>query len=67
MDAMFYLQFVRCAHEGTRRIRDSMAELKLPAPEFKQKEVAHALVAGRKSPSTHSQDENVEPLPPRYA
>ena len=44
MDAMFYLQFVRCAHEGTRRIRDSMAEQNLPAPEFAQKEVAHALV-----------------------
>ena len=44
MDAMFYLQFVRCAHEGTRRIRDSMAELNLPAPEFAQKEIAHALV-----------------------
>lgn len=44
MDAMFYLQFVRCAHEGTRRIRDSMAEDGLPSPEFRQKEVAHALV-----------------------
>ena len=44
MDAMFYLQFVRCAHEGTRRIRDSMAQLNLPAPEFAQKEIAHALV-----------------------
>jgi len=44
MDAMFYLNFVRCAHEGTRRIRDSMAKLNLPEPEFTQKEIAHALV-----------------------
>ncbi|MBM4040582.1 MAG: hypothetical protein FJ290_18915 [Planctomycetes bacterium] len=44
MDAMYYLQFVRAAHEGTRRIRDSMAELSLPPPEFEQKEVGHALV-----------------------
>ncbi|MBJ7441018.1 MAG: putative DNA binding domain-containing protein [Sphingopyxis sp.] len=34
MDAMFYLKFVLCEHEGTRRIRDSMAGLGLPAPVF---------------------------------
>lgn len=34
MDAMFYLRFVLCAHEGTRRIRDSMNRLGLPAPVF---------------------------------
>lgn len=45
MDAMFYLKFVRCAHEGTRRIRELMLKLNLPAPEFAQKEVSHALVA----------------------
>ena len=44
MDAMYYLNFVRCAHEGTRRIRDQMLELNLPAPEFLQKEISHALV-----------------------
>jgi ATP-dependent DNA helicase RecG len=38
MDAMFYLKFVKCAHEGTRRIRDTMAEMSLPQPEFAQKE-----------------------------
>jgi ATP-dependent DNA helicase RecG len=36
MDAMFYLDYVKCAHEGTRRIRDTMATMNLPAPEFKQ-------------------------------
>ncbi len=44
MDALFYLEYVRCAHEGTRRIRDSMAEWKLPAPEFKQSEIGHSIV-----------------------
>lgn len=34
MDAMFYLKFVLCAHEGTRRIRESMQRLGLPAPVF---------------------------------
>ena len=36
MDAMFYLEYVKCAHEGTRRIRDTMMDLKLPTPEFKE-------------------------------
>jgi ATP-dependent DNA helicase RecG len=42
MDAMFYLKFVKAAHEGTRRIRDTMAEMNLPKPEFEQ--VGSALV-----------------------
>jgi len=46
MDAMFYLEYVKCAHEGTRRIRDTMAAMSLPAPEFSQKqsEVGNAIV-----------------------
>lgn len=36
MDALFYLKFVLCAHEGTRRIRDAMARVRLPAPLFKE-------------------------------
>ena len=44
MDAMYYLEFVRCAHEGTRRIRDSMLGLGLPEPEFGEKDVSYALV-----------------------
>ena len=46
MDAMFYLDYVKCAHEGTRRIRDTMAEMRLPEPEFSQKqaEVGNAIV-----------------------
>lgn len=42
MDAMFYLKFVKCAHEGTRRIRDTMVEMNLPLPEFAQKEKQEA-------------------------
>jgi ATP-dependent DNA helicase RecG len=34
MDAMFYMRFVLCEHEGTRRIRDTMAGLGLPEPTF---------------------------------
>ena len=44
MDAMFYLDNVKCAHEGTRRIRDTMAAMRLPAPEFKQSEVGFSIV-----------------------
>ncbi len=34
MEALFYLDFVKCAHEGARRIRSAMVDLKLPAPDF---------------------------------
>jgi ATP-dependent DNA helicase RecG len=43
MDAMRFLGYVQMAREGTRRIRDSMAEYNLPEPEFKQ-EVVHGVV-----------------------
>ena len=44
MEAMYYLNFVKCAHEGTRRIRETMTDLGLPKPEFKQKEINNSLV-----------------------
>ena len=44
MDALFYMKFVQCAHEGTRRIRDDMRKSGLPEPIFSQKEVGNALV-----------------------
>lgn len=40
MEALLYLDFVKCAHEGTRRMRDTMNEVSLPAPEFRQVESA---------------------------
>ena len=42
--AMYYLKYVRCAREGTRRMRDTMVGAKLPAPEFAQKANGHVLV-----------------------
>jgi DNA-directed RNA polymerase subunit F len=44
MDAMFYMDFVKCENEGTRRMRDVMLAMDLPAPEFDQKQVANAIV-----------------------
>jgi ATP-dependent DNA helicase RecG len=44
MDAMFYLKFVLCAHEGTRRIRESMSRLGLPAPVFTETTTTSAFV-----------------------
>jgi ATP-dependent DNA helicase RecG len=45
MEALFYLDLVKCANEGTRRIRDTMADMNLPQPEFKQTQAAsHANV-----------------------
>jgi len=44
MDALFYLRFVQCAHEGTSRIRDYMRDHGLPAPIFSQQQVGNALV-----------------------
>ena len=43
MDAMRYLGYVQMAREGTRRIRDSMREHGLPAPQFRQ-EVVHGVL-----------------------
>jgi ATP-dependent DNA helicase RecG len=38
MEALLYLDFVKCAHEGTRRMRDTMSAESLPEPEFRQVE-----------------------------
>lgn len=43
MDALRFLGYVQMAREGTRRIRESMAEYNLPEPEFKQ-EAVHGVV-----------------------
>jgi len=44
MDAMYYLKFVRCAAEGTRRIKEEMLGMELPEPEFEQDDKVHAVV-----------------------
>ena len=47
MKAMFYLDFVKCHNEGTRRMRDAMEEMRLPLPQFEQKEVATGFMSVR--------------------
>lgn len=44
MEAMFYLDMVKCANEGTKRMRDSMKILNLPIPEFAQKQTHAPIV-----------------------
>jgi ATP-dependent DNA helicase RecG len=44
MDALQNLDFVKCENEGTKRIRDSMAGMGLPAPQFEQKSISGAVV-----------------------
>lgn len=44
MEAMYYLRFVKCAREGTRRIRETMKSFALPAPEFSQAGAAYDVV-----------------------
>ncbi len=44
MQAMFYLDFVKCAHEGTRRMRATMFEMKLPEPDFKDTALTYGQV-----------------------
>lgn len=44
MDALFYLKFVLCEHEGTRRIRDTMSQLGLPSPLFQEITATAAMV-----------------------
>jgi ATP-dependent DNA helicase RecG len=39
MNALFFMAYVKCHNEGTRRMRDSMDQSNLPRPEFAQKEV----------------------------
>jgi ATP-dependent DNA helicase RecG len=44
MNALYFMQYVKCANEGTRRMRDTMADMNLPHPEFEQKETGHSSV-----------------------
>jgi ATP-dependent DNA helicase RecG len=44
MDAMYFLKLVKCAREGTRRMKADMLEMELPSPEWKQQEVNGVLV-----------------------
>ena len=44
MDAMLYLDFVKAANEGTRRMRDTMSAMNLPVPEFAERDQGYAVV-----------------------
>lgn len=44
MDAMYYLDYVRCENEGVKRIRNAMRDMNLPAPEFEQKQIGNGIV-----------------------
>jgi len=44
MDALYYLKLVKCAAEGTKRIRKEMRDMDLPEPEFKQDNISNTLV-----------------------
>jgi ATP-dependent DNA helicase RecG len=44
MDALYYLDFVQCANEGTKRMRDAMRLAGLPTPIFEQKTINYAQV-----------------------
>lgn len=41
MNVLFYLDYVKAAHEGTVRMRDDMLKANLPPPEFAQKDTGH--------------------------
>lgn len=47
MRALFYMNIVKCHNEGTRRMRDSMQLMRLPVPQFEQKEVAAGYMSVR--------------------
>ena len=44
MEALYHLEHVRCANEGTRRMKELMHEMSLPAPEFSQHSAGGATV-----------------------
>jgi ATP-dependent DNA helicase RecG len=44
MDALYHMDFVQCANEGTKRMRDAMESAGLPQPIFEQKQIGHAQV-----------------------
>jgi ATP-dependent DNA helicase RecG len=41
MNALYFLDYVKCAHEGTRRMRQTMQELQLPDPVFSESKTSH--------------------------
>lgn len=44
MDAMQYLEFVKCEGEGIKRMRSAMKAMSLPEPHYEQKQIGDAVV-----------------------
>lgn len=44
MDALFYLDYVKCAAEGTKRMKRTMLDAELPEPKFRQQEMSYNAV-----------------------
>jgi ATP-dependent DNA helicase RecG len=44
MDALFYLDYVKCAAEGTKRMKRTMLDADLPEPKFRQQEMSYNAV-----------------------
>jgi ATP-dependent DNA helicase RecG len=44
MDALFHLEYVKCAAEGTKRMRRTMLDAELPEPNFRQQEMSYSAV-----------------------
>lgn len=44
MDALFYLDYVKCAAEGTKRMKRMMLDASLPEPKFRQQEISYTAV-----------------------
>jgi ATP-dependent DNA helicase RecG len=44
MNALFYMEYVKCAAEGTRRMKRTMLDAELPEPKFMQHELSHTAV-----------------------
>ena len=44
MEAMYFLKYVKMAHEGARRMKAEMVKMGLPSPEFRQDELEHSAV-----------------------
>lgn len=60
MGALFYFDYVRAAHEGTVRMRDSMLSANLPPPEFVQKDAGHQQVYVTLKNDVHARKEFID-------
>jgi len=60
MGALFYFDYVKAAHEGTVRMRESMLRANLPPPEFTQKDTGHNQVHVTRKNDIHARKEFID-------